>query len=87
MAEKIEEMDGHDSNEEYPLGFPIQDIYVSVHMKNIPSYFLPNFHGMRLEDPETFLFEYEIIFRSYGYLLNTQKLKLFLATLKDRALK
>ena len=40
-----------------------------------------------LEDPETFFFEFEIVCRSYGYLLKTQKLRLFPATLKDRALK
>jgi len=56
-------------------------------MKNIRPYFLPNFYGLRSEDPETFLFEFEIICRSYGYLFKTQKLRLFLATLKDRALK
>jgi len=80
-------MDGNDDNEEDPLGFPIQDTDGSVHMKNIHPSFLPNFHGMTLEDPETFLFEFEIVCRSYGYLLNTQKLRLFPATLKDRALK
>ena len=80
-------MDGDDDNEEGPLGFPIQDIDVSVHMKNIPPSFLPNFHGMRLEDLETFLFKHEIIFKSYGYILNTQKLILFPETLKDRAIK
>ena len=80
-------MDGDDDNEEYPLGFPIQDTNINVHMKNIPPYFLPNFHGMRSEDLETFLFEFEIFFRSYGYLLNNKKLRLFPATLEDRALK
>ena len=80
-------MDGDDDNEEYPLGFPIQDTDVNVHTKIIPPYFLPNFHGMRSEDPENFLFEFEILCRSYGYLLNNQNLRLFMATLKDRALK
>ena len=56
-------------------------------MNNIPPYFLPNFHGMRSKNSETFLFEFEINYRSCGYLLNTQKLILFPATSKDRALK
>jgi len=43
VAEKIEEMDGEDQNEEDPLGFPIQDIDVIVHTKNIHPYSLPNF--------------------------------------------
>ena len=76
-----------DENEEDPLGFPIQDIDVSVHMKNISPYFLPNIHGLRSEDPKTLLFEFEIVCRYYSYLLITQKLRLFLVTLKDRALK
>jgi len=73
VTEKVEEMDGDDDNEEDPLGFPIQDIDVSVHMKSIPPFSHPNFHGMRLEDPKTFLFEFEILCRSYAYLLDTQK--------------
>ena len=40
-------MDGHDENGEDPLKFPIQDIYGTVHMKNIPPSFLPIFHGLR----------------------------------------
>ena len=42
---------------------------------------------MRSDDPKAFLFEFEILCRSYGYILNTQKLRLFLVSLKDRALK
>ena len=76
-----------DDNEEDLLGFPIQDNNVNMHMKNIPPSFLPNFHGLMSVDSESFLFEFQILCRSYGYLLNTQKLRLFLATLKDRALK
>lgn len=80
-------MDGNDDSEEDPLGFSNQDIDVSVHMKNIPPSFLPNNHGLSSEDPETFLFEFEIVSKSYGYLLNTKKLRLFPTTLKDEALK
>lgn len=56
-------------------------------MKNISPFILPNFHGLRNEDPKTFLFEFEVLCRSYDYLLDTQKLKLFPATLKDATLK
>ena len=56
-------------------------------MKNISPCILPNFHGIRSEDPETFLFEFEILCRSYDYLHDAQKLKLFPVTLKDAALK
>lgn len=87
MKKKVGEMDGEDDNEEDHFGFPIQETNFNVHMKNIPPSVLPNFKGMRSKDPETFLFEFEIISRSYGYSLHTQKLNLFLETLKDRALK
>ena len=56
-------------------------------MKNISPSILPNFHGLRNGDPKTFLFEFEVLYRSYDYLLDTQKLKLFPATLKDATLK
>ena len=87
MVKNVEEMDGNDDNEEDPLGFPIQNTDGSAHMKKIPPYFVPKVHGLRSKDPETFLFKFEIICRSYSYLLKTQRLRLFLATLKDRALK
>ena len=80
-------MDGYDDNEEDPLGFPIQDTNVNVNMKRIPPYFLPKFHGMRTEDVETFLFEFEILCRSYSYLSHSQKISLLPTTLKGRALK
>lgn len=51
MTKNVDEMGGDDDNEEYPLGFPIQDTDGSVHMKNIPLSFLPKFHGLRSEDP------------------------------------
>lgn len=58
MPDKIENMDGDDDNEEDHIGFPLQDIDSNVHMKDIPSSFIPNFCGMRLEDQEAFLFKF-----------------------------
>jgi len=40
-----------------PFGFPILDEDTTTTMKNISHSILPNFHGLRSEDPETFLFE------------------------------
>lgn len=60
---------------------------MTVTMKNISPSTLPNFHGLRSEDYETFLFEFEVLCRSYDYLDDAQKLKLFPTTLKDAALK
>jgi hypothetical protein len=56
-------------------------------MKNIPLFSLPTFYGKRSEDPDTFLFEFYILCRSYNYLQYAQKLELFPATLKDSALR
>ena len=42
---------------------------------------------MSIEDPNAFLFEFAILCRSYNYTKDAQKLKLFLATLKDAALR
>ena len=58
-----------------------------VKMKNIPPSILPNFYGMTSEDPDSFLFEFDILCRTYGYTDDTHKLRLFPATLKATALK
>ena len=84
---EFEEMDGNDDNEEDPFGFPILDEDTTTIMKNISPSILPNFHGLRNEDPEIFLFEFEVLCRYYDYFLDTQKLKLFLAILKDAIVK
>jgi hypothetical protein len=48
---------------------------------------LDTFYGKSSEDLDTFLFEFDILCRSYNYLQDTRKLKLFPATLKDSALR
>jgi hypothetical protein len=69
------------------FGFPILDLVQDVNMKNIPLSALPTFHGKSSEDPDVFLFEFNILCRSYNYLQDAHKLKLFPATLKDYALR
>jgi hypothetical protein len=70
------------------LGFPIGDFpRGTAPMKNTPLSSLPNFHGLSSEDPDEFLFEFDILCRSYDYVSNAQKLKLFPATLKGNALR
>ena len=56
-------------------------------MKNIPPSVLPNFYGMSTEDPDSFMFEFDILCRTYGYTDDVHKLRLFPATLKAAALK
>ena len=69
------------------FGFTILDTAQDVNMKNIPTSSLPNFYGKRNEDSDTFLFEFDILCRSYNYLQDAHKLKLFPATLKDSTLR
>ena len=56
-------------------------------MHIIPPSSLPNFHGLTNEDPYTFLFEFEILCRGYGYHTNDWRLKVFPLTLKGVALR
>ena len=78
---------GEDRIDPNLVGFPILDEDTTATMKIISPSILPNFRGLRSEYPETFLFEFEVLCRSYDYLLDSQKLKLFPATLKDASLK
>ena len=48
--------------------FPILDTTLNVNMKNIPLSTLPTFYGKNNEDPDTFLFEFDILCRSYNYV-------------------
>ena len=56
-------------------------------MKKIPPSVLPNFYGMSTEDPDAFVFEFDILCRTYQYTDYTHKLRLFLATQKEANLK
>jgi len=55
-------------------------------MKNINLVDLPNFHGLSTEDPNTFLFEFEVVCQTYDHLVYVQNLKPFPSTLKDSSL-
>jgi len=49
------------------VNFLIRDLGASAPTKPIPLATLPNFHGLVSEDPDTFLFEFEIVCRGYDY--------------------
>ena len=68
------------------FGFCILDIMRDVTMKNIHPSSLPTFYGKSNEDSNTFMFDFDILCRSYDYLQDAHKLKLFPATLKDSSL-
>jgi hypothetical protein len=82
-----EEQAENELPQETTFGFPILDLVHNVTMKNIPLSALPTFHGKNSEDLDVFLFEFDILCRSYNYLQDAHKLKLFPATLKDSALR
>ena len=68
------------------LQFLIQQPEGTTPMKNISPQVLPRFNGKVAEDPDEFLFKFDILCHSYDYVTDAQKLKLFPATLKDNAL-
>lgn len=67
--------------------FPIRETNGDMKMKNISPSALPHFHGLTTEDPDTFLFEFVVLCRTYDYAEDKQKLKLFPFTLKDVTLR
>jgi hypothetical protein len=75
------------AGEEEIFEFPIQESDGEAKMKNINPSALPHFHGLVSEDPDTFLFEFVVICRTYDYTTDEQKLKLFPSTLKDSTLR
>lgn len=57
--------------------FSIRDSRGETQMHIIPLYSLPNFHALENEDPDTYLFEFEVICRGYDYCTNAQMFKVF----------
>jgi len=81
-------MENVNANDIFPtFEFPIENILVEAPMKNIPLSTLPNFHGLTSEDPDTFLFEFDVLCRSYDYTSNAYKLNFLLSTLKGATLR
>jgi len=50
------------------FGFPIVDEETHTIMKNISLSILPIFYGLRSEDLETFLLDFEVLCGTYDYL-------------------
>lgn len=82
-----ENRNGRGNGERIEDTFPIQETNGDTNMKNISPSALPHLHGLTIKDPDTFLFEFAVLFRTYGYAEDEQKLKLFPSTLKDVALR
>ena len=63
--------------------FPLPSLVTNDNLKNIPPTALPKFYCLASEDPDTFLFEFDILCHSFDYNNDAHKLKLFPATLKE----
>jgi len=55
--------------------FPIKETNGDTKMKNISPSALPHFHGLTTEDPDTFLFEFVVIYQTYDYIDDEKKVK------------
>ena len=69
------------------IDFPIGNVTGDAPMRPIPLKTLHSFHGLSSEEPEMFLFEFDIVFRGYDYISDAQKLKIFPTTLKGTTLR
>jgi hypothetical protein len=56
-------------------------------MKNINPSSLPHFQGLVSKYLDTLLFEFAIVCRTYDYIIDEKKIKLFPYTLKDSSLR
>jgi hypothetical protein len=56
-----EEVEIPKQKEPITFKFPIQESDGIIQMKNILPSALPNFHGFPSEDPDTFLFEFDVL--------------------------
>lgn len=66
---------------------PIRNLHDNVNLKNILASSVPKFYDLVTKDLDTFLFDFDILCRSYDYTTDAHKLNLFSATLKEASLK
>jgi len=83
----VEHRNGIGNEESIEGSFPIRETNGDTKIKNISPSALPQFHGLTTEDPNTFLFEFVVLCRTYDYTEDEKKLKLFPSILKDAALR
>lgn len=69
------------------LQYPIVDSAANAPMKAIHLQHIPTFHGLTSEDPDAFLFKFDVLCRGYDYTTDPQKLKFFPSTLKGATLR
>lgn len=76
-----------DPLEHVTFEFPITNQERATEPKNIPPSALPVFYGLVTEYPNTFMFEFDVLCRSYDYTFDAHRLELFPTTLKDVSLR
>lgn len=54
------------------LQYPIVDIAFNTPMKPIPLQNIPTFHELTLEDPDAFLFKFDVLCQGYDYTNDPQ---------------
>lgn len=83
------EADGAIENHDTPVtfAFQISNQERGKQLKSIPPNALPNFYGFVNEDLDTFLFVFDVLYRSYDYVTNAHHLELFPTTLKNSTLR
>ena len=69
------------------LQFPIRKQLDMPIWKIFHPQLLPHSRGKSTEDPDEFLFDFDILCRIYDYTSSDKKLKLFPTTLKDNSLR
>lgn len=52
---------------------PISDLHDNAYLKNILASSLPKFYGLVTEDPDTFLFGFDVLHRSYDYTIDAHR--------------
>ena len=57
--------------------FPLLSLITNANLKNIPPTTLPNFYGLATKDPDTFLFEFDILCHSFSRTLMSISLNCF----------
>ena len=80
-------MEGKKDVEVVTFEFPIRYSRGVAPTKIIPPDVLPNFHSLENEDPDVFLFQFEVLCRGYGYCANDQNLNVFPLNLKGTSLR
>jgi len=69
------------------LQYPIVDSATNAPMKAIHLQHIPTFHGLTSEDPDAFLFQFDVLCSGYDYTTDPHKLKLFPSMLKGADLR